>query len=73
MSGKHASAARAAQDSGPGGTARRDPRDMSARERQRRVSALEAERKAARCPIWWQFTSSNARARLEHLYPIKQA
>ena len=39
---------------------------------QRRVSALETERNAARCTIRWQFTSQQARNKLAHLYPISQ-
>ncbi len=37
---------------------------------QHRVSALEAERNAARATIRWQFTSHQARATLADLYPI---
>lgn len=39
---------------------------------ERRVSALEAERNAARCTIHWQFTSQQARTKLTDLYPVKQ-
>ncbi len=37
---------------------------------QHRVSALEAERNAARATIRWQFTSHQARVTLADLYPI---
>jgi DDE superfamily endonuclease len=37
-----------------------------------RVSALEAERNAARCTIRWQFTSHQARVTLADLYPVIQ-
>jgi hypothetical protein len=39
---------------------------------ERRVSTLEVERNAARCPIHWQFTSQRARTKLADLYPVKQ-
>lgn len=39
---------------------------------ERRVSALEAERNAARRTITWSFTTPDARAKLHRLYPIPQ-
>jgi hypothetical protein len=39
---------------------------------ERRVTALEKERNAARCTIHWQFTSQQARVKLADLYPVKQ-
>ena len=38
----------------------------------RRVTALEAECNAARCPIHGQFTAHQARTKLVDIYPIKQ-
>jgi hypothetical protein len=35
----------------------------------RRVEALETERNAAHCFIRWQFTSAQARVKLQRLYP----
>jgi hypothetical protein len=37
----------------------------------RQVSAVEAERNQQRRGISWQFTSRNARIKLERLYPVK--
>ncbi len=37
----------------------------------RRVTAVEAQRNAARCTIQWQFTSQRARPKLADLYPVK--
>lgn len=39
---------------------------------ERRVTALETERNAARCTIHWQFTSLQARVKLVDLYPVTQ-
>jgi len=38
----------------------------------RQVSAVETERNAQRRGISWQFTSRDARRKLERLYPIKE-
>jgi hypothetical protein len=35
------------------------------------VLAVETERNAQRCGIAWQFTSRDARHKLERLYPLK--
>jgi hypothetical protein len=37
-----------------------------------RVSAVETERNANRRGIAWQFTSCDARHKLERLYPVKE-
>ncbi len=37
----------------------------------RQVSAVETERNTQRCGIRWQFTSHDARRKLERLYPVK--
>jgi hypothetical protein len=39
---------------------------------QERVGALEAERNAQQAMIHWRFTSTEARHKLVHLYPIRQ-
>ena len=39
----------------------------------RRVLAVETERNAGRRCICWQFTSHDARHKLERLYPVKEA
>ena len=39
----------------------------------RRVSTVETERNAKRHGISWQFTSRDARRKLEQLYPVKEA
>jgi hypothetical protein len=39
----------------------------------RQVSAVETERNAQRRGIAWQFTSHDARIKLERLYPVKQS
>ena len=38
----------------------------------RQVSAVETERNAHRRGICWQFTSRDARVKLERLYPVKE-
>ncbi len=38
----------------------------------RRVLAVETERNAHKCGICWQFTSREARQKLERLYPVKE-
>jgi hypothetical protein len=38
----------------------------------RQVSAVEAERNEQRRRITWQFTSRDARRKLERLYPVKE-
>jgi hypothetical protein len=38
----------------------------------REVSAVETERNAQRRGIRWQFTSRDARRKLERLYPVKE-
>ena len=38
----------------------------------RQVSAVETERNAHRRGIAWQFTSRDARRKLERLYPVKE-
>ncbi len=38
----------------------------------RRVLAVETERNEQRCGIAWQFTSRDARRKLERLYPVKE-
>ena len=45
-------------------------RDEAALRRQ--VSAVETERNQQRRGISWQFTSRDARIKLERLYPVKQ-
>ncbi len=37
----------------------------------RQVSAVETERNTYKCGIAWQFTSCDARVKLERLYPVK--
>ena len=37
----------------------------------RQVSAVETERNQQRCGISWQFTSRDARRKLDRLYPVK--
>ena len=37
-----------------------------------RVAAQEADRKARRCPIHWQFTTADARTKLHDLSPVLQ-
>ena len=39
----------------------------------RQVSAVETERNEHRRGIAWQFTSRDARRKLERLYPVKEA
>lgn len=39
---------------------------------QERVQALEAERNTQHATIHWRFTSTEARTKLAHLYPIRQ-
>jgi transposase len=39
----------------------------------RRVLAVETERNEQRRGIAWQFTSRDARRKLERLYPVKEA
>jgi hypothetical protein len=38
----------------------------------RQVSAVETERNTQRRGIAWQFTSRDARRKLERLYPVKE-
>jgi len=38
----------------------------------RQVSAVETERNEQRRGICWQFTSRDARRKLERLYPVKE-
>jgi hypothetical protein len=38
----------------------------------RQVSAVESERNQQRRGIPWQFTSRDARVKLERLYPVKE-
>jgi hypothetical protein len=39
----------------------------------RQISAVETERNAQRRGICWQFTSRDARCKLERLYPVKES
>jgi hypothetical protein len=39
---------------------------------ERRVRALEEERNACRATMDWQFTSRQARVKLQKLYPVVQ-
>jgi len=38
----------------------------------RHVEAVETERNVQLCGISWQFTSRDARRKLERLYPVKE-
>jgi hypothetical protein len=38
----------------------------------RRINTLELERNRQRCTISWQFTTTDARDKLHHLYPDLQ-